>query len=1416
MRSYALVLAAGAAAAALVAATPSLAQSSGAVPQLQAGLVNPAFERLLQNARHSIRNGQAPLAHTHLDRVLNSDPTNAEAMMLRVVAFATEEGKQAQAESAYAQLRATHPNDADRLLTAERALQTDGQSGVTTRANAALSAVSTDADNRIEAARQASGQGRYDEAVGHYRAAFGGKGKTPPDELALEFYQTLAGTKSGISEARKGLKRIYEERRDPRIGLVYAQVLTYRESTRRDGIDRLESLSSDANPQIQAEAADSWGKALTWLGGKKSDLPRYDRYLARFSNDDSVVSARSKAVSNIKKVADGRRQAGRRDRYGEARAEGFRALDRGDRQKARERFEYALRGNKRDADSLGGIGVILLQEGQFDAARDYLSRASQRSKRSRARWSEALASAEFWSTYHQALSAYNRNEFAQAETIARGLPQRGGQDGKAVNQLLGDSLNAQGRYAEAESAFRSALNDAPGDPGVELGLFTALTGQNRGQEAFALSQQMSPESRSQLGDIGGLQVTRWQTEADLAFGQGDDRRAYDLYSQVLSRDPRNPWASLGLARVLARNGNVEQAFNLVDGLKIDPEPERQDEMLFAAAVFYDEQGRTAEAATIASQVRVEALPNYDNAQAKAREFQSRTNFVAQVESARALGEAGGKEQAARRLETLASQATTPAETAQIASALAEVGQSNRALRLVRRQISKNGGLAGNPALAVQYAGALAQSGQDAEASAVLMRTEQQNLTPQQRIDVQKIRSGMALTQADRARQRGAFADAYDLIYPHLAVNPQDAELLGGLARIYADAGQYREAQTIYAQMLELEPGNLTAIRGAVGAAISARDISTASVLLDQAVRAHPTDPEVYYLVGEAARARGDIRTARDAYKTAKHLRQQELASKAAHGGAILEETLPPNPFNSIGQPRGSFATPNANGFGGQPGNYQVQPNPAYNPFDQSSIGEDVLKDMGGADTMIGDGSGDNLLLAQAAPGQNASGYQTYGANSRLMEPEANSSIDVHQPTSLDVYLPAFVNPAEGAQYQDETLTDRIDDRLNELNDQRVGGPSGHFVQGGVQLRSRDGDAGLDQMTEVQTPLSYSFTPGEVGTFSFTAAPNYISAGKINNDEAQLRRFGRNPLVDSGAVTSPGDISDSGIGLNAAFDAGWVKADVGVTPLGFLFTSPVGGLSFEPQLSEAVTLRFSIEQRAVTDSVMSYAGVKDTRNGVTFGGVVKRGGKVGIAIDTGDFGTYANAGFYQYEGNRVEDNQSIEGSLGAYIRIINRPDEELKIGGNVTFFGFEENLRHFTLGHGGYFSPQSYFSVSAPIEYTRREGPMSYQVGGSIGIQRFDEDTVDIFPGQAGNTNLLFQRLNAVGNPLGATAITQYQGQEETSIGFSAYGRVEYAVSEATSVGAGARFDSAADWFEGTAFLFLRQSLGGDLYNDSNR
>src|SRR5690606_25045854 len=61
-------------------------------------------------------------------------------------------------------------------------------------------------NNALQTARRAAAAGRYAEAVRAYDQAFGKGG--PPDDLALEYYQVLAGTPDGWERARDGLRRV--------------------------------------------------------------------------------------------------------------------------------------------------------------------------------------------------------------------------------------------------------------------------------------------------------------------------------------------------------------------------------------------------------------------------------------------------------------------------------------------------------------------------------------------------------------------------------------------------------------------------------------------------------------------------------------------------------------------------------------------------------------------------------------------------------------------------------------------------------------------------------------------------------------------------------------------------------------------------------------------------------------------------------------------------------------------------------------------------------------------------------------------------------------------------------------------------------------------------------------------------------
>src|SRR3546814_6377300 len=99
-----------------------------------------------------------------------------------------------------------------------------------------------------------------------------------------------------------------------------------------------------------------------------------------------------------------------------------------------------------------------------------------------------------------------------------------------------------------------------------------------------------------------------------------------------------------------------------------------------------------------------------------------------------------------------------------------------------------------------------------------------------------------------------------------------------LGRIYGTAGYAEEARSVYSAALEQDPTDLNVIRGVVGAAIGSRDHEYATTLLDRALEWYPREPRLYYLVGEVARAQGDMSTARRALETRSEEHTSELQS----------------------------------------------------------------------------------------------------------------------------------------------------------------------------------------------------------------------------------------------------------------------------------------------------------------------------------------------------------------------------------------------------------------------------------------------------------------------------------------------------------------------------------------------------------
>jgi hypothetical protein len=361
------------------------------------------------------------------------------------------------------------------------------------------------------------------------------------------------------------------------------------------------------------------------------------------------------------------------------------------------------------------------------------------------------------------------------------------------------------------------------------------------------------------------------------------------------------------------------------------------------------------------------------------------------------------------------------------------------------------------------------------------------------------------------------------------------------------------------------------------------------------------------------------------------------------------------------------------------------------------------------------------------------------------------------------------------------------------------------------VSGRSGQTGLSGVGSIAVPIEASFSPGGVGTLSFLARPTLLFAGGIGGAPLQQAGFGtqafgvRQLTAGSQGFVGPfaGYQQARGVGLDMEYAYSWFEGDVGSTPLGFRQTSVVGGVVLTPRLASDLILRLTGERRAVTDSLLSYAGVLDPRTGNTMGGVTRDRGYAQLELSDGGGYWYLGAGGDVLRGENVAANSEAEAGAGVSYPLWTSPTDELRLGGSLVYFGFRRNLDAFTFGQGGYFSPQSYVALLLPVSYAEKLGRLSYLISASPGVQTYHADPSDAFP-----TNAALQAA-LEGTATGVNGLrTRDPGQNSTGAAGSAHGEIQYEVTPAFNIGASADFQRAGNFDEGDALLYARYRFGG--------
>ncbi len=135
----------------------------------------------------------------------------------------------------------------------------------------------------------------------------------------------------------------------------------------------------------------------------------------------------------------------------------------------------------------------------------------------------------------------------------------------------------------------------------------------------------------------------------------------------------------------------------------------------------------------------------------------------------------------------------------------------------------------------------------------------------------------------------------------------------------------------------------------------------------------------------------------------------------------------------------------------------------------------------------------------------------------------------------------------------------------------------------------------------------------------------------------------------------------------------------------------------------------------------------TSNGVTLSLSHDEGGVDGV---------WASLGQHWLVGKNVEDNHKNTAMAGYDDRLVERADERMRTGLTVMYWSYDKDLSEYTLGQGGYYSPQQYFSIGVPLNYAFRTPNWSVSLESSVGWSYAQTKSNDLYPLSGLNDKIL--------------------------------------------------------------------------------
>ncbi|MDH1896778.1 cellulose synthase complex outer membrane protein BcsC [Aeromonas caviae] len=344
--------------------------------------------------------------------------------------------------------------------------------------------------------------------------------------------------------------------------------------------------------------------------------------------------------------------------------------------------------------------------------------------------------------------------------------------------------------------------------------------------------------------------------------------------------------------------------------------------------------------------------------------------------------------------------------------------------------------------------------------------------------------------------------------------------------------------------------------------------------------------------------------------------------------------------------------------------------------------------------------------------------------------------------------------------------------------------------------------------------------GSSGTGGYSDLRALTQMAQLDTPLAGGTAFGRLELVDMDAGNLPDSPYRAQFGTCAARDcrgdahqqsrgttlaAGWQRGawafDLGTTPLGFEVVDWVGGATLTGDW-HTLGWGMTLSRRPVSSSLLSYGGTVDPGTGISWGGVRANGIRLDLSRDLGGaVGFWGSAQQHLLTGKNVPDNWRTRLMGGGYYKLVNETHRRASVGLSTMLWHYQQDLGGYTLGQGGYYSPQGYFSLSVPVSYRQRTPDWSWELGGSGSWSYARTDDSRRYP---------LEGLLPAGLPDRNAPV---KGGCSSGFGYTLNGVVEHRLTEHWRIGGRVDIQQADDYAPSHVTLFLRYTFKpwqGDL------